>query len=198
MDDSHQHYLRLLSATAQGDRTAFSELYHDTAGKLYAVSLQMLHRRDWAEDAVQEAYVRIWHNAGEYQQEKGTVLTWMISIVRYRALDMLRATKSRRETGDEGLEEALGGVAIPAERAGNAVFLSGQIPLDPATGQLVEGDIAAQAQAITCWASTSSPPGRNVSPSRLPSSTASFAAMASRNSNRFPGTRIAREGVSSL
>ena len=101
MDDSHQHYLRLLSATAQGDRQAFSELYHDTAGKLYAISLQMLRRRDWAEDAVQEAYVRIWHNTGEYQQEKGTVLTWMISIVRYRALDMLRATKSRREVDSD-------------------------------------------------------------------------------------------------
>lgn len=105
--DSHQHYLRLLSATAQGDRRAFAELYHDTAGKLNAISLQMLRRRDWAEDAVQEAFIRIWHNAGEYQQEKGTVLTWMISIVRYRALDMLRATKNRREnSSDERLDEA--------------------------------------------------------------------------------------------
>lgn len=105
MDDLHQQYLRLLSATAQGDKRSFAELYHATAGKLYAVSVQMLKRRDWAEDAVQEAFVRIWHNAGEYQQEKGTVLTWMVSIVRYRALDMLRAAKSRRENSDEGYEE---------------------------------------------------------------------------------------------
>ncbi|MGV8835242.1 sigma-70 family RNA polymerase sigma factor [Cellvibrio sp.] len=106
MDPNHD-FLHLLSATAQGDRLAFADLYRQTAGKLYAISLQMLRRRDLAEEAVQEAFVRIWHNAGDYQQEKGTVLTWMISIVRYRALDMLRATKSRRETGDEGLEEAL-------------------------------------------------------------------------------------------
>lgn len=105
--DPNQDFLHLLSATAQGDRLAFADLYRQTAGKLYAISLQMLRRRDLAEEAVQEAFVRIWHNAGDYQQEKGTVLTWMISIVRYRALDMLRATKSRRETGDEGLEEAL-------------------------------------------------------------------------------------------
>ena len=106
MDPNHD-FLYLLSATAQGDRLAFADLYRQTAGKLYAISLQMLRRRDLAEEAVQEAFVRIWHNAGDYQQEKGTVLTWMISIVRYRAIDMLRATKSRRETGDEGLEEAL-------------------------------------------------------------------------------------------
>jgi RNA polymerase sigma factor (sigma-70 family) len=103
--DPNYDFLQLLSATAQGDRLAFADLYRQTAGKLYAISLQMLRRRDLAEEAVQEAYVRIWHNAGDYQQEKGTVLTWMISIVRYRALDMLRATKSRRETGDEGLDE---------------------------------------------------------------------------------------------
>lgn len=99
--DSNQLALRLLSATAQGDRLAFEQLYQHTAGKLYAISLQMLRRRDWAEDAVQEAFVRIWHNAGEYQQEKGNVLTWMTSIVRYRALDMLRAVKSRRESDAE-------------------------------------------------------------------------------------------------
>ncbi len=97
-------FLYLLSATAQGDRMAFAELYRQTAGKLYAISLQMLRRRDLAEEAVQEAYVRIWHNAGDYQLEKGTVLTWMISIVRYRVLEMLRAIKSRRESGD--LDEA--------------------------------------------------------------------------------------------
>jgi len=104
--DSNYDFLHLLSAAAQGDRQAFANLYRQTAGQLYAISLQMLRRRDLAEEAVQEAYVRIWHNAGDYQQEKGTVLTWMISIVRYRALDMLRAAKSRRETGDELLEEA--------------------------------------------------------------------------------------------
>lgn len=106
MDPKHD-FLYLLSATAQGDRLAFADLYRQSSAKLYAVSLQMLRRRDLAEEAVQEAFVRIWHNAGDYQQEKGTVLTWMISIVRYRALDMLRATKSRRETGAEGLGEAL-------------------------------------------------------------------------------------------
>lgn len=100
MDDSNLLHLRLLSATAQGDRSAFAQLYHELGGRLYAISLQLLKQRDLAEDAVQEAFVRIWHNAGEYQQDKGLVLTWMISIVRYRALDMLRASKRRREISD--------------------------------------------------------------------------------------------------
>jgi 2-iminobutanoate/2-iminopropanoate deaminase len=36
----------------------------------------------------------------------------------------------------------------PAIKAGNLVFLSGQIPLDPATGQIVSGDIAAQTEQV--------------------------------------------------
>jgi RNA polymerase sigma-70 factor (ECF subfamily) len=105
MEDLQAQHLRLLSATALGDQAAFAQLYKISASKLYAVSLQMLRHKDLAEDAVQEAYIRIWHNAGEYQQEKGMVLTWMISIVRYRALDMLRATKSRRENCSDDLPE---------------------------------------------------------------------------------------------
>lgn len=98
-------YLKLLSATAQGDQEAFARLYEHTAGKLYAVSLQLLRRRELAEEAVQEAYVRIWHSAADYQQEKGSVQTWMVSIVRYRALDMLRYAQRRSEDRDQGLEE---------------------------------------------------------------------------------------------
>ena len=40
------------------------------------------------------------------------------------------------------------GAYSPAIRAGNLLFVSGQIPIDPATGQLVDGDIAAQAEQV--------------------------------------------------
>ena len=93
-------HLKLLSATALGDRRAFEKLYRETSGQLFAVSLQLLKRKDLAEEALQEAFVSVWHNAAEYRQERGTVLTWMVSIVRYRALDILRGKKMGKETSD--------------------------------------------------------------------------------------------------
>ena len=93
----HEQHLALLGAIAQGDKQAFSTLYQDTSKQLYAVSLKMLRRKELAEEALQDAYVRIWHNASEYRSGKGSVLTWMISIVRYRALDILRYNKIRKE-----------------------------------------------------------------------------------------------------
>ena len=99
MDNSEN--LHLLGKVAVGDRQAFEQLYSATSGQLYAVSLKILGRKDRAEDALQEAFIRIWHNAGEYTPGRGTVLTWMISIVRYRAFDLIRYHKVR---GEEDLD----------------------------------------------------------------------------------------------
>ena len=98
----HEEHLSLLGKVAAGDRKAFEILYQATSAQLYAVSIKILIRKELAEDAVQEAFIRIWHNAAEYRQGRGTVLTWMISIVRYRALDVLRYHKIRKE--DELIE----------------------------------------------------------------------------------------------
>lgn len=89
--------LPLLSATAQGNKQAFAKLYNATSPKLFAISLKMLSNRAHAEEALQDAFVKIWHNASEYQVTKGTVISWMISIVRYRSLDSLRYQKVRKE-----------------------------------------------------------------------------------------------------
>jgi len=90
-------HLKLLSAVALGDRQAFEKLYQATSGQLYAVSLQLLQQQQLAEDALQDAFVSIWHKAADYRQDRGTVLTWMVSIVRYRALDLIRSKKVRKE-----------------------------------------------------------------------------------------------------
>ena len=89
--------IQWLQATAQGDKNAFAQLYKATSGKLFAVSLQLLRRRDWAEDVLQDAFVRIWHNAADYHTDKGTVMTWMISITRYRALDLIKTRQFKAE-----------------------------------------------------------------------------------------------------
>src|SRR5688572_28008796 len=53
----------LLQAAGQGDQAAFAELYALTSPKLYALLLRILRTRDWAEDALQDCYLRIWQKA---------------------------------------------------------------------------------------------------------------------------------------
>jgi len=85
----------LLAHCALGDRTAFQALYDRTAPQIYASLLRLLRRRDAAEDVLQEVFVSVWRRAGDYRADKGRPLTWLTSIARYRALDILR--RQRRE-----------------------------------------------------------------------------------------------------
>lgn len=93
----HEELLPLLQQTAVGNQTAFEALYAQTSGQLYAVALKMLKNKESAEEATQEAYINIWYKASYYKEGQGTVLTWLVSIVRYRALDMIRHKKVRKE-----------------------------------------------------------------------------------------------------
>ncbi len=81
---------RLLAATAGGDAAAFRALYDASSAHLFGLLLRMLKRRDWAEEALQDCYLKIWQKADTYAPDKGAPLTWLMSVARYRALDLLR------------------------------------------------------------------------------------------------------------
>lgn len=88
----------LVLATAGGDKEAFARLYSESSGRLMAIALRMVGRRDLAEDILQEAYVAIWRKAKQFDHTRGRAFTWLAAIVRYRAIDRLRA--DNRETRD--------------------------------------------------------------------------------------------------
>lgn len=79
----------LLQATAGGDRQAFARLYDQTAPQLFGMALGILKRRDWAEEALQDAYTRIWRSAHRYDAAKGTGISWVVTIARNTALSTL-------------------------------------------------------------------------------------------------------------
>jgi RNA polymerase sigma-70 factor (ECF subfamily) len=83
----------LLGRIAARDAAAFSALYEATSAKLYGVVARILPRGDAAADALQEAYVRIWEKAGEFDPAKGSPLAWMATIARNRALDEVRRVR---------------------------------------------------------------------------------------------------------
>lgn len=80
----------LIAQIALGDRAAFARLYDATSGKLFAICLRVLKQRAIAEDAMQDAYVKIWKNAARYQVTGHSPMTWLITIARNTAIDRLR------------------------------------------------------------------------------------------------------------
>ena len=86
----------LLSRVAARDATAFAALYKQTSAKLYGVIARILPRGDAGAEALQEAYVRIWEKAGDFDPAKGSPLGWMATIARNRALDEVRRVRPGR------------------------------------------------------------------------------------------------------
>src|SRR4051812_48518270 len=101
-----QQLTELLGATARGDRAAFERLYALTASRLLGAGVRLLKRRDRAEDALQEVFVKVWHRASDYHAERGSVMSWMHTIMRNEAFDRLRARRPVSEL-DEVTASAL-------------------------------------------------------------------------------------------
>jgi len=98
--------MRLLQASAQGNQQSFERLYQLTAPNLFGLCLRMLKSKERAEEVLQEAFVKVWHHASEYHQDRGQVTTWLTSIVRYRALDQIRSQKPTEPLSDDYQQEA--------------------------------------------------------------------------------------------
>ncbi|WP_245314718.1 sigma-70 family RNA polymerase sigma factor [Labrys sp. WJW] len=98
-----------LRAVAAGDRAAFRNLYDATQSKLYGVVLRILRDRPQADDALQEIYVRIWDKAADFDPNKASAMTWMATIARNRAIDLLRSARPLAGADAQEIED------LPAE-----------------------------------------------------------------------------------
>jgi DNA-directed RNA polymerase specialized sigma24 family protein len=86
----------LLLLLQQRDVRALEHLY-DRHGRLaYGLAYRILNDATAAEDVVQEAFLNIWRQAPSYDARRGTVRTWLLSIVHHRAIDFLRSRANRK------------------------------------------------------------------------------------------------------
>jgi RNA polymerase sigma-70 factor (ECF subfamily) len=81
---------RLLERCAAADSKALQRLYALVSPMLFACITRILRRRAVAEEALQDVFISIWQQAGQYAVARGRPMAWMMSIARYRAIDLLR------------------------------------------------------------------------------------------------------------
>ena len=98
----------LLARVALGDQAAFAELDALTSSHLYGVAVRILKDGALAEEALQEAFVSVWHHAGSYDAAKSQPSTWLAAVIRNRCLDLIRRreldTVTMTTDDDEGRE----------------------------------------------------------------------------------------------
>jgi RNA polymerase sigma-70 factor (ECF subfamily) len=87
----------LMAGIALRDEAAFVVLYERYAALVYSTSLRVLADSQLAEDAAQDIFVRLWRRPEAFQPERGRFLSWLLSVVRNRAVDELRVRGRRRQ-----------------------------------------------------------------------------------------------------
>ena len=81
---------------ARGDTEAFALLYARYAPIATALARRILRQRNLAEETVQEAFLAVWRHPDRYLTHRGSVRSWLLSIVHHRAVDLVRREESQR------------------------------------------------------------------------------------------------------
>jgi len=100
-DDADRAVLVLVAA---GQLDALQDLYDKYRTMAYSIALRITADASLAEDVVQDAFLGAWRNAARYVEGKGSVKTWLLSIVHHRAVD---AVRRRRPTVELPEREAV-------------------------------------------------------------------------------------------
>lgn len=92
-----------IGRVARQDQSAFVALYDRYASRVYTLILHMVNDRMLAEEILQEAFLRVWRHADQYDPARGSLPVWLLAIARRTALERLRF-ESRRPALADGNE----------------------------------------------------------------------------------------------
>jgi RNA polymerase sigma-70 factor, ECF subfamily len=85
----------LLTAIVARDKQAFHALYERYAGQCLGLAMRVMNDRAASEDVLQDAFLKIWHNADKFDIGRGSVKTWVFTVVQRSAIDALRRRRAR-------------------------------------------------------------------------------------------------------
>ena len=99
----------LMHLVRAGDAQAFEIVFDRHSGAAFSLAYRMCGRQAMAEDIVQEAFVSLWRSGARYDATRGSVRTWVLSVVRNRTIDAFRreSAKGSRDVSEEGIAERM-------------------------------------------------------------------------------------------
>lgn len=87
------------------EKDALEYLYDHYAPALYGVVLRIVKMEGIAEEVMQDAFLKIWNNIGQYDNSKGRLFTWMFNLTRNLAIDKLRSKEIKRELKTDAVSD---------------------------------------------------------------------------------------------
>ena len=96
----------LIGRMMAGDEAALSNLYDRYSAMLFGMLMRILRDKQAAEEVLQDIFLQLWRNAGQFDAGRGSLAAWLLVIGRNRAISRLRG-----RSGREVLEEEEGAFA---------------------------------------------------------------------------------------
>ncbi|MCW3475454.1 sigma-70 family RNA polymerase sigma factor [Limobrevibacterium gyesilva] len=90
----------LLASVARGDRAALRAIYVRQSTRLFGIAMAILRDRSSAADVLQDAFLKVWERARQFDAARGSAEAWLAAIVRHAALDVAR-TRGREVASDD-------------------------------------------------------------------------------------------------
>jgi RNA polymerase sigma-70 factor, ECF subfamily len=110
--------VELIGRIRRGDTAAMGSVYDRHAPALFAIAVRMLGAEREAEDLLHDVFLEAWQHAREYDQNKGSLYTWLVVRLRSRALDRLGRAEARRT---RSLEESPEPIDLAVDGSASAV-----------------------------------------------------------------------------
>ena len=88
----------LMPLIGEKDPEAFEVFYDRHGGVAYSLAYRIVGERAAAEDVTQEAFISIWRSGARFDRARGSVRSWMLGIVRNRAIDLCAAGPAKRRS----------------------------------------------------------------------------------------------------
>ena len=115
MSNRRQQLGLAMQGVANGDETALRTVYELTSAKLLGIILRIVPGRERAEDVLQDTFIKVWHRAGAYDPALGSPITWLSTVARNTALNVVRSEGQRHEDAFGELPEIADEAIKPAD-----------------------------------------------------------------------------------
>ncbi|PWD51793.1 RNA polymerase subunit sigma [Serinibacter arcticus] len=98
--DDVERLASLLRASADGDQSAFAQVYDAIGPLVYGTCLRVLRDPDLASEAMQDVMLEAWRTAASFDADRGSAKAWLATMAHRRAVDRVRSVQAQR-TRDE-------------------------------------------------------------------------------------------------